>query len=140
LQDAKNRALGLAGELAVVVHEQQWLRANGREDLAAQVRHVSSVEGDGAGYDIASFELDGTKKHIEVKSTRDSAETDFFISANEVEFSRRHADSFRLYRVHAFDPVSTRGRFYVRRGSLADELAIQLEPVQYRARIQQIPY
>jgi hypothetical protein len=82
--------------------------------------------------------LDGSRKHIEVKSTRDGVESDFFISANEVEFSKRHPESFRLYRVYDFDPISSRGSFYVRRGSLADEPAIQLEPVQFRVRIQQL--
>jgi Domain of unknown function (DUF3883) len=41
-----------------------------RADLAAKARHVSQIEGDGAGYDIESFEIDGTPKFIEVKTTR----------------------------------------------------------------------
>jgi hypothetical protein len=135
-QDARNRALGLAGELAVITFEQRWLRENGREDLVEKVRHVSFVEGDGAGYDVASFELDGSKKFIEVKTTRDGAETDFFISANEVEFSKRHSGSFCLYRVYAFDPAHSLGNFYVRRGSLTEATALTLEPVQYWARVQ----
>jgi len=56
--DTKNRALGLAGELAVAEHERRRLRTGGREDLACQVRHVAVVEGDGAGYDVMSFELE----------------------------------------------------------------------------------
>jgi uncharacterized protein DUF3883 len=38
----------------------------------------------------------------EVKTTRDGPETDFFISAHEVEFSRRRASNFCLYRVYEF--------------------------------------
>jgi hypothetical protein len=45
IQDAKNRALGRAGELAVVAREHEWLRTNGRADLADRVRHVADIEG-----------------------------------------------------------------------------------------------
>jgi hypothetical protein len=44
--------VGLRGEPLVVKREQQRLTAAGRADLAARVRHVSAVEGDGAGYDM----------------------------------------------------------------------------------------
>jgi len=94
----RNRALGLAGELTVVAHERHWLISNGREDLAERVRHVAALEGDGAGYDVESFELNSSTKFIEVKTTRDGAETPFFISSNEVEFSKRHSTQYALYR------------------------------------------
>ena len=134
-QDAKNRQLGLAGEIAVVAHEEHRLRASGRDDLATQVRHVSVVEGDGAGYDVKSFELDGSEKFIEVKTTRGGEQTDFLITANEVEFSRRHASQYSLYRLYDFEPTVGGGSFYVRRGSLLEELSIELAPVVFRARV-----
>jgi len=43
---------------------------------------VSVLEGDGAGYDILSFHVDGTAKHIEVKTTTRACDSDFFVSAN----------------------------------------------------------
>jgi hypothetical protein len=133
-QDAKNRALGLAGELAVVAHEQQRLVNGGREDLAALVRHVAATEGDGAGYDVLSFELDGIDRFIEVKTTRDGIETDFYISANEVDFSTREAAKYWLCRVYDFDTAVSRGSFYLRRGSLVNEPTLQLEAVMFKAR------
>ena len=135
VQDARNRQLGLAGELAVVAHEQRRLRAASREDLAEQVRHVALVEGDGAGYDVKSFEPDGSEKFIEVKTTKGGEATDFLISANEVEFSTRHASRYYLYRLYEFDAASGRGRFYVRHGGLGKELSIELSPVLFRARV-----
>ncbi|WP_316231730.1 DUF3883 domain-containing protein [Bradyrhizobium sp. SZCCHNR1051] len=68
-RDARNRALGRAGEERVLAHERSTLLAAGRTDLARQIRWVSDVDGDGAGYDIRSFEPDGRERLIEVKTT-----------------------------------------------------------------------
>ena len=125
----------MAGERAVAAREQQWLGDNGRPDPAAAVRHAAELEGDGAGYDVASCELDGSPRYIEVKTTRGGAETDFYMSANEVEFSRRRADTYYLYRVFDFTPELGRGKYYVRHGSLAGSPSLQLDAVQYRARL-----
>ena len=138
-QDARNRQLGLVGELAVMRHAQQWLRENGREDLAELVRHVAVVEGDGTGYDVQSFELDGSEQFIEVKTTNGGAETDFFISANEVAFSARYAERYQLCRLYDFDVASGQGNFYVRRGSLLGETSLELVPVSYRVRLVPVP-
>jgi hypothetical protein len=67
--DAKNRALGRAGECLVLHYQRETLRRKGRPDLAQRVRHVAAIEGDGAGYDMLSFSEDGTVKYIEVKTT-----------------------------------------------------------------------
>lgn len=133
-RDSKNRALGLAGEHAVIESEIERLREGGRDDLAERVRHVAQLEGDGAGYDVASFDLDGSAIYIEVKTTQGSAETDFFISANEVEFSKKHSGAYRLYRLHNFD-AQAGGKYYIKNGSLETDSSIELIPVQYRARV-----
>jgi hypothetical protein len=93
------------------------------------------IEGDGAGYDVASFELDDAARSIEVKTTRGESDTDFFISANEVEFPKRHAASYYLYRVFNFEPESSQGTYYVWRGSLIQQIGLPLEAVQFRARL-----
>jgi hypothetical protein len=69
LSDSRNRDLGEKGELLVMEYEKRYLVENGRPDLAEQVRHVSSIEGDGVGYDIGSFTLEGVRKYIEVMTT-----------------------------------------------------------------------
>ena len=58
-RNARNRALGRAGEERVLFHERSTLTGAGRSDLAKFVRWMSKEEGDGAGYDIASFSPDG---------------------------------------------------------------------------------
>jgi hypothetical protein len=129
--EAKNRDLGQKGELLVVEHEKKSLIENGRPDLAERVRHVSAVEGDGAGYDIESFTLKGEPKYIEVKTTRGSAGSSFFISANEVEFARQHRDNYHLYRVYQYVDSINSGRLYVSSGGV--EEMFDLTPIQYRA-------
>jgi hypothetical protein len=129
--ESKNRDLGQKGELLVVEHEKKSLIENGRPDLAERARHVSAIEGDGAGYDIESFTPEGDIKYIEVKTTRGSAESSFFISTNEVEFARQHRDNYYLYRVYDYEDSRNVGRFYVGTGEV--EEMFELTPTQYRA-------
>jgi hypothetical protein len=131
LRDASNRRLGLAGEEAVVKMEKKLLTEAGRPDLAEKVRHISKEEGDGAGYDIASFTTDGDVKYIEVKTTKGGVSAPFYISSNEVAFSEHQADHYCLYRVYDFHDGN--GRFYVVSGAVHS--GFQLTPSQYRAVI-----
>jgi len=126
VDDNKSAAIGLAGEELVVRWEQERLAAAGRSDLAAKVRHVSIEDGDWAGYDVESFDLEtGGKLQIEVKTTRGGQNTPFFISANEVAFAREHPATWRLYRV--FD-LNKAPKFHVL--TVLDDNA--LEPTEYR--------
>ena len=63
-RDERNRALGRAGEAVVLHHERTTLEDAGRHDLATEVRWISDQDGDGLGYDIASFEPDGRARLI----------------------------------------------------------------------------
>jgi hypothetical protein len=83
-RDEKNRALGRAGEERVLAHERSNLALAGRDDLAKAVRWVADEDGDGAGYDIASFNPDGSPRLIEVKTTNGWERTPFYISRNEL--------------------------------------------------------
>lgn len=101
-RDARNRALGRAGEKRALEHERQSLRSAGRNDLAEQVRWISEEEGDGAGFDIASFELSGKPRLIEVKTTNGWERTPFHISANELAVADRRKGEWRLLRLWNF--------------------------------------
>ena len=101
-RDARNRALGHAGEARVIAHERAVLHDHGAHDLAAQVRWVSQEDGDGAGYDIASFQPDGTPRLIEVKTTTGWDRTPFHITRNELRMADRERAHWRLMRVYDF--------------------------------------
>ena len=101
-RDSRNRALGLAGESFVLELERRQLAKVQRSDLAHRVRWIAAEEGDGAGYDILSFDPAGRERLIEVKTTNGSAKTPFFLSRNEYETAAARMDSWHLYRVHLF--------------------------------------
>jgi hypothetical protein len=61
------------------------------------VRHVAVLDGDGAGYDVASHNVDGSERLIEVKTTRGGADSDFFVSSNELEFQGRRRSRAKPY-------------------------------------------
>jgi hypothetical protein len=120
----EDRALGLAGELLVLHRERQALVAAGRADLAEQVAHTAVIEGDGAGFDIASFFPDGRRKYVEVKTTTEAKETDFFISANEVAFATACPDRYELCRVFDYNRQLDNGRCYTIPGTLFQTLTL----------------
>lgn len=123
LQDFKNRKLGRNGEKWVIGIEREQLYRAGRSDLADRIEWTSQDIGDGTGYDIASFRVDGSPLLIEVKTTNLGVRTPFHITRWEVEVSRQQAEHWALYRVFDFrsDP-----RVYRLDGSV-DESA-RLEP------------
>ena len=73
-----------------------------RSDLACKVRWIAAEDGDGAGYDMLSFDPSGLEHLIEVKTTNGGAATPFFQSRNEYEKAAARADSWQLYRIHLF--------------------------------------
>ncbi|HET7385093.1 MAG TPA: DUF3883 domain-containing protein [Nocardioidaceae bacterium] len=127
--ESSNRALGRAGEVTVLDAERSRLQLGGREDLAAEVRHVSVVDGDGLGYDIQSFhDLTDEPVFIEVKTTRYGKELPFYISGSEVEASNDLGPAYRLRRLYRYGKRD--GAFYTLLGPLARNA--QLKPDVYR--------
>lgn len=101
-RDARNRALGKAGEELVLRHEQARLRSERREDLADKVRWTAVQDGDGAGYDIFSFENDGRERLIEVKTTNGWERTPFHVTRNELAVADANRDNWHLVRLWNF--------------------------------------
>lgn len=140
LRDSKNRELGLAGEKLVLEMEIKKLKASGRKDLADKVVHVSAVQGDGAGYDILSYDPNGDDpngkpKYIEVKTTKSSSRASFFISPNEIKFSEWKSDNYFLYRIYDFDINLNSGKVFIIKGNL--NRFLELLPTQYKASIKE---
>ena len=130
LKDQLNRQLGLAGEEHIFEYEQKKLFDGGRKDLSTKVTWVSQVEGDGAGYDIRSYKIDGSELWLEVKTTRGGGMTPFYLTRNEWNVATEHPDSFRLYRLYEF---SKEPKLFTLAPPLEDHL--QLEPITYRASL-----
>ncbi|MFZ4605878.1 MAG: DUF3883 domain-containing protein [Caulobacter sp.] len=128
-RDHRNRVLGRLGEQYVLNHEIARLIAADKMKLALQVEWTSDVHGDGAGYDIKSFEPDGSDRLIEVKSTKGGPTTDFFITRTEREVSMERPDAWRLYRLHS---LPTAPRLFVLPPPL--EQSVRLEAENWRAQ------
>ena len=130
LRDQLNRALGQAGEQHIYEYEQRKLLDADRRDLARKVRWVSHEDGDGAGYDIRSYDQTGAERWIEVKTTRGGNTTPFYLTRNENEVAKDRPDAFRLYRLYDF---SKRPRLFTLTPPL--ETLLHLEPLTFRASL-----
>jgi hypothetical protein len=113
--------------------ERDRLIAAKRRDLAEQISHVAVVEGDSAGYDIRSYENDGTLRLIEVKTTRGPSTAAFFVSPNELSLSQSRADDYVLIRIFSYVDATDSGMFYEVRGRLDD--AFDFAPTEFRASL-----
>ena len=101
-RDHRNRSLGRAGESFVLDLEMRQLKEANRSDLARKMRWVAMEDGDGAGYDILSFNRAGGTRLIEVKTTNGSARTPFYLTRNECDVAGQRPAEWRIYRVHLF--------------------------------------
>ena len=110
--------------------EREKLIIENREDLAEKVLWVSKEKGDGAGYDIKSFEKKRRKIYIEVKGTNKSINEPFEISMNEIEASNKYGEQYYIYRLGSV--YSKRPKFYKINGRIEDNF--NLEAISFKAR------
>jgi hypothetical protein len=129
-REAKNNSLGKAGEQFVVRFEKARLIHAGRERLASKVEHVSETQGDGAGFDVLSFDITGHERFIEVKTTAYGALTPFFVTRNEVAVSHSATAGYYLYRAFNF---RRQPKLFTKQGPL--DRSFNLEPLQYMASL-----
>lgn len=91
-----NTLVGSSGEEFAVKFEKWRLRNN--PDLASKVERVSKND-DSLGYDIVSFETDGSPRFLEIKSTLGSIDSMFYISSNELAVADSLGDKYIVLRV-----------------------------------------
>lgn len=101
-RDARNRALGKAGEEFVVGFERRRLERLGCSDLASKVRWVADTDGDGYGYNVRSFEPGGQERLLEVKTTCGHERTPFWMTRRECDVAAEQSDAYRVRRVFHF--------------------------------------
>ena len=129
--DKKLKDLGDKGELYVMDYEKERLQKNNKKELIEMIKHVS-LSNDSAGYDILSYNEDGTERFIEVKTTKGPEGTDFYISPGELNFSKEN-ENFYIYRVYEFLPEKMIGKIYMKKGSVEENF--NLTPLQYKVSL-----
>ena len=127
-RDAANRDLGRRGEEFVLEFERKRLHDDGRSGLLQRIEWTAQIRGDGAGYDVQSFNVDGSARLIEVKTTGLGKYFPFNVTVNEVRCSQARPREFHWYRVFNFGPDA---RLYMLPGELSK--SCHLDPTQYRA-------
>ena len=131
-RDEANRKLGRAGEQWVLDFERQRLVDADLAELFQRVDWISDRLGDGAGYDILSYESPSQPRYIEVKTTNGAHGSSFIISRNELDFSREAGEAFFLYRLFQFRQSPA---IYLLQGDVSKQL--HLEPIDFRASFRQ---
>lgn len=128
--EARNQSLGDAGEAFILNFERARLLHIGKDSWADRIEQVSVTEGPSAGFDIRSFEEDGSDRFIEAKTTKYGKHTPFFVTPNELRFAERHVSKYYLYRLFSFraDP-----QLYALQGQL--QAHFQLTPSEYLATL-----
>jgi Domain of unknown function (DUF3883) len=131
MRDREMRTVGRAGEEFVFRLEKSRLTKLGRPDLAKRVEWVADSVGEGAGFDVLSWDERERNRElfIEVKTTNFSRYQPFLISRNEVAFSSDHAENYSLYRIFNF---RLQPKLFRLAGSV--EETVRLDPCLFEAR------
>lgn len=124
-----NLDVGELGEREVFEYEKKRLAEFG--NLQRQIQWQSK-KSDAIGYDILSFEKDGTPRQIEVKSTTDKVSNKFSFIMTENE--RQHALSLSNYWIYRVFDVNGQPTIYKIKNPLKNNLT-QVIPVKYQVNI-----
>ena len=97
------KKIGEMSEDVVIKYEKQRLNELGHYDYANKIEHSSVTRGDGLGYDLVSYQEDGNKIYIEVKTTKQNNPAGFYLSKKELSAANEkylQGEQYRLYRVY----------------------------------------
>ncbi len=129
----KLKKLGDRGEKIVLELEKIRLINAGKENLAKKIDRVS-LKSDAYGYDILSFNIDGTKRYIEVKATRAKVGiANFFLTSNELKVAKE-LDNYFIYMV--YDVISEKPKVWAIENPFNPENMNTVKtPINYRVTI-----
>lgn len=129
-QNRAKQALGERGEYVVMQKETDIL-------VAAKVKKTPqhlSLSDDGLGYDILSFNLDGTEKYIEVKATNSTPKDfRFFLTDNEHQAALQLGDAYHIYIV--FNPHASYPKIWDLGNPFTEKGKMNLMPVIYKLHL-----
>lgn len=124
--ERENKRIGNLGELLVFQYEKEKLKNSG---LNKKPEHVAKSQGDGLGYDILSYDENGDKMYIEVKTTRGNRSSPFYLTGNELERSIQDKKIYYLYRLYNFSEETNEANCEIIEGSLAN---LAINPTKYK--------
>lgn len=128
--NTENKRLGDRGELVVIKEEEIKLQKIGEKHLI--IDHVASYD-DFAGYDVLSYDENGNKMQIEVKSTRAKAsDATFYLSGNEFRKSME-LDNYWIYIVYEAHTINP--KIWKIKNPFKQQDMVRMEPTQYRVTI-----
>lgn len=93
----KKKTVGTLGEILVYNDEVDRVADLG---VAKEVDHKAVTEGDGLGYDILSYDDQGNKIYIEVKTTESNKPEGFYLTPKEKTVCESNPAAYKLYRVY----------------------------------------
>nr|WP_315216047.1 DUF3883 domain-containing protein [uncultured Flavobacterium sp.] len=128
-----NKKLGDRGEKVVLDFEIARLEKLGKFDLSKKVDRVSLIS-DSLGFDILSFEEDGTERYIEVKATRSKVgDANFFLSINELK-TAQEKENYYVYLV--YDILSIEPKIWIMGNPFNPEnININIEPINFKVTV-----
>lgn len=125
----ENSRVGDKGEQIVIAYEKERLKYCG--DLAQKVVWMSQ-KSDAKGYDVLSYEKDGTERQIEVKSTTDKVSDKFKFILTENE--REHAEALSNYWIYRVFDIDNQPVIYKIKNPFKNNL-VHMKPLRYQAVI-----
>jgi len=125
------KRIGSRGEKIVLMKEIERLKNAGKNNL---INDVKIENNDREGYDIHSFDEDGTERFIEVKSsTSFTIDRGFYITANELEKSQS-ITNYYLYLVFSVDSRVPK-IYIIKNPDFKDNNIFILSPIQYHVKL-----
>ncbi|MBI5639265.1 MAG: DUF3883 domain-containing protein [Nitrospirae bacterium] len=126
----RSKRIGARGEAIVLELEKSRLIDADRGDLAAKVKHIADRD-NSAGFDILSYDKDGSERPIEVKATSDKTlKKGFYITADELE----KASGLKNYHIYfVFSAISSQPRILPVKKPFSKGSAFDLRAVEYHA-------
>ena len=100
--------------------------------MISKIKHTAKDEEDGTGYDIQSFDKNGNKIYIEVKTTKGTKNTTFHITRTELERSKIEVDNYYLYRLYNYNEEKDTAAIFIIRGDLTNLCTV---PITYKINL-----
>ena len=122
---------GITEKLALQIEEDRLKMNPLLRDYVDKIVHFSLDKGDGAGYDIQSFDYDKetneiVEYYIEVKSTTGGVEAPFYMSENELQVSKKKGKFYSIYRL--YKNADNNWNYYIINDPYNN---IEYKPIQY---------